>query len=98
MARRTPKPDWHPEDVKAALRKVGQTLSGLSQSNGYSTSTVGCVLRRPAAGVQAVIAAVLKMKPQDIWPSRYHADGTPRRRGQYSRPHAAAQRQNGKAR
>ena len=98
MARRATKPDWHPEDVKAALRKAGHTLSGLSVEKGYSPSAVGRVLRRPAARVQAVIAAALEKKPQDIWPSRYHADGTPRRRGQYSRPRAAAQRQNAKGR
>ncbi len=89
--------DWHPERVKAALRMRGITLSALSLRHGLNQNTVGIVLRRPAARVQAIIAAALQLTPQTIWPSRYEADGTPRRRGNYSRGRAAAQRQNREA-
>lgn len=99
MSRRLPPPeDWHPEDVKAALRKRGITLTALSRQHGYSTNCVGAVLRRPAATVQEVIAAALELDPRNIWPSRYNPDGSPRRRNQRRADRPAAQRQNGKAR
>jgi len=76
-----PTPDWHPETIKARLRMGGFTLSGLSVSHGLHPATVSTVLRRPAARVQAIIAAALETDPRIIWPSRYLADGSPRRRG-----------------
>lgn len=98
MPRRRKPADWHPEDIKAALRKRGHTLSGLSVANGYGVSTVGVVLRRPAAGVQALIASCLDVTPQTIWPSRYNPDGSPRRRNQRRPDRAPAHRQKCEAR
>lgn len=92
-----PRPDWHPEDVKAALRKRGVTLTALSLRHGWSRTTAAVVLRRPAASVQAAIAAVIGKPPQAIWPSRYNADGTPRRRNQRRVDLPAAQRSIRKA-
>jgi len=88
-----PRPDWHPEDIKAALRKRGVTLTALSVKHGWAKGTAAVVLRRPAASVQAAIAAVIGKPPQAIWPSRYNADGTPRRRNQRRGETPAAQRQ-----
>ena len=49
------------------------------------------------SGVQAAIAAVIGKPPQAIWPSRYNADGTPRRRNQRRVDLPAAQRSIRKA-
>lgn len=94
MRQQRPRPDWHPEDVKAALRKKGTTLTALSLQNGFSE----CLVRRVigsgrSARVQAIIADILGTKPQAIWPSRYNADGTPRRRNQRRGNAPAAHRQ-----
>lgn len=88
-----PRPDWHPEDIKAALRKKGVTLTALSVKHGWAKGTASVVLHRPAASVQAAIAAVIGKPPQAIWPSRYNADGTPRRRNQRRGETPAAHRQ-----
>lgn len=76
-----PPADWHPEEIKARLRMRGTTLAALSLAHGLHAATVSAVLRRPAARVQAIIADALGIDPRRIWPSRYLADGSPRRRG-----------------
>jgi Ner family transcriptional regulator len=73
------RPDWHPEDVKAAVRKTGTSLTALALANGLSESAVRRTLRCPWPKVQALIAAHLGIRPQEIWPSRYDARGRPRR-------------------
>lgn len=73
--------DWHPADVMAALRKTeeGWTLRGLSLASGYSANAVGVALRRSWPAVELIIANALDVHPRQIWPSRYTADGLPRR-------------------
>ncbi len=76
----TPRPkDWHPEDIKAAVRKTGATLSDLSRAAGLSDGAAKRALDTPWPRVEAIIASRLGVRPQDIWPSRYDADGLPRR-------------------
>ena len=70
-------PDWHPEDVKAAVRKTGVTLTSLALQHGLSESAVRQTLRRPMPRVEAIIAAHLGIRPQAIWPSRYDRRGRP---------------------
>jgi Ner family transcriptional regulator len=89
--------DWHPEDVKAALRKRGIVLTHLAVEHDLHPNTVSTVLRRPAARVQAIIAGCLGVDPQTIWPSRYNADGSPRRRNQRRPDCPPAQRQKREA-
>ena len=71
--------DWHPEDVKAAVRKTGTSLTALALAHGLSESAVRRALICPWPKVQAVIAQHLGRQPQDIWPSRYDAAGRPLR-------------------
>lgn len=68
---------WHPEDVKAAVRKKGVTLSDLSRNNGFSEAYLRNALVRPIYDAQRIIAAFLKVPAQDIWPDRYDAEGNP---------------------
>jgi Ner family transcriptional regulator len=65
------KTDWHPADVLAALKKRGNTLSGLSRAHGYHATAAGKALKRPWPAIEALIAAELGLTPADIWPSRY---------------------------
>jgi Ner family transcriptional regulator len=67
--------DWHPEDIKAAIRKTGISLRRLAIEHGYEESVVRKALKRPAAQVQSIIAAHLGVPPQTIWPSRYDDRG-----------------------
>ncbi|MBW6399956.1 helix-turn-helix domain-containing protein [Roseomonas sp. HJA6] len=69
--------DWHPEDIKAAVRKTGSTLSALSRAAGLSVGAAKRALDVPWPRAEAIIAARLGVRPQDIWPSRYDAEGLP---------------------
>lgn len=88
--------DWHAEQVKAAVRMRGSTLSALAGANGYEASSFGRALRRPWPTVERIIAQFLGKKPQQIWPSRYDRSGSPIR-SNARRARAARLRQNDKA-
>lgn len=80
--------DWHPEDIKAAVRKGGSSLSALARKEGVSAQALSLALQaRVSARCEQVIANFLKVHPQEIWPSRYRPDGS--RMGN-TRPKAAA--------
>ena len=65
--------DWHPEDIKAAIRTRGMTTSQLSRSNGLAESTLRNVFRHHWPKGEKIIAEFLGLTPRDIWPSRYEA-------------------------
>jgi len=77
--RKKPAPqDWHRADIKAALEKRGFSLARLSRLNGYARSSAQMALHLPWPKMERLIAGALDKQPQEIWPSRYHADGTPK--------------------
>ncbi len=86
----SPNPDRHPEDVKAAIRKTGVTLTDLSVRWGYQPDSVRAALRRPWPTVEALIAKHLHRQPWMIWPSRYDVQHKPlkRRYGRQTRGRA----------
>lgn len=63
--------DWHAEDIKAAVRKSGTTISQLSRDAGLAESTLRNVFRYHWPKGERIIAAALKLEPQTIWPTRY---------------------------
>ncbi len=78
----------HPEDLKAAIRKSGKTLVGLSLELGYSAPAVGMALSRRWHEVRVGIAKHLDRSLFELWPEDYFDDDTPRAH----RPHAKATR------
>lgn len=68
--------DWHPADIVAAVRKKGSSLRKLSMAAGLQPGVLRTALARHYPKAQAVIAAFLEEPPQQIWPSRYEADGS----------------------
>lgn len=80
-AEKKPAPkDWHSADIKAALTKAGWSFNQLGLFHGYtSKSALTAVLRHPWPKAEALIAKAIGIEPMVIWPSRYHADGTPNR-------------------
>lgn len=72
-------PDWHSEDIKAAVRKRGRTLTDLAREAGFSDGACRKALTVPWPAVERVIADFLGQAPAVIWPSRYDAKGAPRR-------------------
>lgn len=73
------------EDIKAAIRKSGWTLERLSSHWGYCSNAISVTLSRPWPAVEERIARFIGKQPRQIWPDRYHQDGTPkgRRTGNY---------------
>lgn len=68
--------DWHPADIVAAVKKLNSSVHRLSRQNGYSNGSLSLALRRPWPKGERIIAEFIGVTPQDIWPSRYHDDGT----------------------
>ncbi|EGE0164914.1 DNA-binding protein [Shigella flexneri] len=63
--------DWHAEQIKAAVRMKGKTLSQLSREAGLKPDTMRNVFRCHIPRYEAIIARYLDMEPAQIWPSRY---------------------------
>lgn len=77
MSLRRPKvKDWHPEDIKALIRKRGSSIADLARRIGMSPNALGHALVRPYRRGENIIAHFLNVDPQIIWPSRYEADGS----------------------
>lgn len=70
-----PGADWHPEDIKAAVRRQGWSLRQLSLSRGLGESALRHALRTPYPAYERVIAEVIGVPPEQIWPSRYQRKG-----------------------
>lgn len=69
------KKDWHPEDIKAAVRKTGTNLGQLALQNGLSESACRKSLRVPAPRSDRAISDLLNVPLNELWPSRYDAQG-----------------------
>ena len=68
-------PDWHPEDIKAKVRKSGETLTSLAAAVGLDPRSLSNVLVEPHIAAEQVLADFLNVAPHVIWPSRYDAAG-----------------------
>lgn len=78
MTKKPASKDWHRADIIAAIHKTGTSLQKLSRDHGWCRTTLGNALYNPYPKYERLIAEHIGTKPQAIWPSRYHADGTPR--------------------
>lgn len=71
--------DWHSADIKAELEKAGWSLRRLSVARGLAPQSLQKALHAPWPRAEALIADALGLRPRDLWPTRYHVDGTPKR-------------------
>lgn len=71
--------DWHPEDIKSAVRKRGVTLADIARGIGIRRNALCLALALPRAEAELAIAAALDLHPMEIWPSRYNPDGSRKR-------------------
>lgn len=78
MPKKPASKDWHKADIISAIRKTGTSLRAMSRKNGLAHTAIGNALHYPAPKYERLIAERLNTTPQTIWPSRYHADGTPK--------------------
>ena len=72
--------DWHPADIVAAIWKRGTSLQKMAREHEppYANTALTLALRRPWPKAERMIADVIGVPAQQIWPSRYNADGTPK--------------------
>lgn len=83
----SPEQRW--EWIKYQLRSRGQSFTRLAAELGVSHNAVGNTKYVPYPRMERAIAAALDMAPQQIWPERWNADGTPCRQ----RPNRAEKRE-----
>lgn len=69
--------DLAPAEIKKLIYQAGQTVTGLAVLGGFSAPAVTIAFKRKSPFVQQYIANFLGMRPQEIWPSRYNANGSP---------------------
>lgn len=70
--------DWHPEEIKAAVRmsRRGMSLFKLAQDKGIHPNSCIHAIARPHYQGELAIAELLGVSPAEIWPSRHEPDGT----------------------
>lgn len=73
---RLPSGDWHPEEIKAAVRIKGATLTGLALHAGLVENACRVAIDRPHFDGEMAIAEFLSLSPRTIWPSRFRRNGT----------------------
>lgn len=72
MERMAASNDWHPETLKAELRKRGWTLQAIAKEVEVSHTTVSNCLRSGASEkVRVIVGQILTTDPASIWPGRY---------------------------
>ncbi|MBI2313539.1 MAG: helix-turn-helix domain-containing protein [Betaproteobacteria bacterium] len=76
--KRPAREDWHRADIVCGLWKRGTSLHRLSRKHHYATCALKNALDRPWPKAERIIAEALGVSPQEIWPSRYHEDGSPK--------------------
>lgn len=66
---------WHPEDIKAAVRKKGTSLTELARNKGLAPGSVRNASRNPSRAAELVIAQFLGEPLHELWPDRWSCDG-----------------------
>lgn len=67
------------EWIKYQLRAKGTSLAKLARELGVSDTAVKNAKRVPYPRMERAIAKALGLKPIDLWPERWNANGTPHR-------------------
>ena len=67
----TERKDWHAEDIKAAVRKRGLTMSQLSRNAGLASDSLRKTLCIHWPKGERIIGNFIDVEPAKIWPSRY---------------------------
>ncbi|MBL7232088.1 helix-turn-helix domain-containing protein [Komagataeibacter oboediens] len=69
----------HPEDIKSRIRKKFGTLSALGVHLKRSPNTISNAIYQPGYSVplERQIADAIGMEPYEVFPDRFHNDGSP---------------------
>jgi len=66
---------WHPQDIIAAVRKKGTSLQRLALEHGFSRVTFNMAATKKFPNAHNIIAAVIGVPRQEIWPQFYGPSG-----------------------
>lgn len=66
---------FHKEDIKAAIRKKGETLYSLSKKAGLNEHAIAISFRQPIPAAHKAVSKFLGIPVQEIWPQWYDAQG-----------------------
>lgn len=66
---------WHPEDIRAAVRKTGVSLRGLALLHGYNPSLCTKALHTPQPTGNHIIAQHIGVPIHHLWPQWYDEKG-----------------------
>lgn len=72
--------DWPAERVRAAIHARGISMEALAIQHGYSSAVVRKALIGSSPAGEKLIACLIGIPLQEIWPSRYFPDGRSRAR------------------
>ena len=75
MSITAPTRNQHPEDIKAAVRKRGKTLTQLALDSGLSASACRTALLEPVPAGNRAIATFLGTPVQLLWPEWFDEHG-----------------------
>jgi len=69
----------HPEDIRSAVRKKYGSMAKLSRALNLNDNAVSNAICQPGYSVplERRIAEAIGLTVQQVWPDRYHADGSP---------------------
>jgi Ner family transcriptional regulator len=67
------------EWIKYQLRLRGSSLAQVAREQGVSRDASTLALRKPYPRMERALAKALGLKPEQIWPERYDANGRPNR-------------------
>ncbi|ERE11443.1 MULTISPECIES: helix-turn-helix domain-containing protein [Chromobacteriaceae] len=84
---------WHKEDIKAAIRKKGTTMSDLARQRDLPPSTIRNALARPVFSGEVAIAEFLGIPLHELWPERWTQEGR-RIRPRYAHKYIGGERSN----
>ena len=77
MARRL---EWHPEDIRAEVRKRLKTVATLARSSKFSLSAICQAINGRAfmPGPCLAISRAIEVRPSELWPQWFSTDDTPK--------------------
>ncbi|WP_160012488.1 helix-turn-helix domain-containing protein [Rhizobium sp. 18055] len=61
--------------IRDRLTRAKLTLTAIDKAYDLPTGTAGNAVHEPHLAGERAIAAALKMRPEHLWRTRYHADG-----------------------
>ncbi len=70
--------DWTQDEVLFCLRKRGTSLQRLARQHDYHPRSLHNICKRPWPRGESIVAKALGLTAQQVFPSRYDADGARR--------------------